>query len=199
MSQALTQLGTLEAGQEFEMGGQDWLVLEHNKARASTLVVMKECLEDRAFDENNSNDFRNSTLRKYLNNDFIEELVEEGMNKDDIVLTDFDLSNSKGENIYGYCRDMVGLLTQEQYKEHRDILTLDDYWWLVSPGSSSSHFVRRVHTSGTLSHSHAYFGLVGVRPALNVKSGIFVTIESEYPLSEYSTKELLEELLRREE
>lgn len=195
------ELRQLERGKEFELAGCEWIVLEQNEEKESTLVVTKDCIEEMAFDEDGSNDFRNSSLRIYLNNDFLEELQEEGLDKSSILLTDFDLTNSNGENIYGLCRDNIGLLTQEQHKEHRDILTLDDWWWLITPLSSYSSYVRSVGASGALVTDLAYYGSCGVRPALNLDSGITVTVDDETEingLEMYSTEQLLQELLKRE-
>lgn len=49
------------------------------------------------------------------------------------------------------------------------------YWWLRSPGSSHSGRVRTVTPSGTLDYYNAYHGHSGVRPALNVGSGVMVS------------------------
>lgn len=49
------------------------------------------------------------------------------------------------------------------------------YWLLRTPYASSSNGVRNVPTDGTLISSHAYLGHPGVLPALNLKSGIFVS------------------------
>lgn len=50
------------------------------------------------------------------------------------------------------------------------------YWWLRSPYSSSSSYVRGVRTSGTLLHyGFAYSGDCGVRPLCNLKSDILVS------------------------
>ena len=68
------ELKELERGKEFELASYKWIVLEQNEEKGSTLVVAKECIEEMAFDEGGSNDFRNSSLRIYLNNDFLEEL-----------------------------------------------------------------------------------------------------------------------------
>lgn len=196
------ELKQLEAGKVFELAGYEWLVLEQNRDMDSTLVVAKDCIRDMAFDEGQSNDFRNSTLRKYLNNEFLEELLEEGLEEIDILLTDFDLSDSDGNNIYGYCRDKIGLLTQEQYKEHRDILKLEDWWWLCTPNAANSRIVRIVYSSGTLRSNNAYIGNSGVRPALNLKSGTIVSVDDVIEVNDleiYSSEELLNELLRREE
>jgi hypothetical protein len=48
-------------------------------------------------------------------------------------------------------------------------------WWLRTPNSSSSHFVRFVHREGTLDYNSAYLGIIGVRPLCNLPSGILVS------------------------
>lgn len=49
-------------------------------------------------------------------------------------------------------------------------------WWLRSPCSGISHYVRFVHASGALSSdTSAYSGNYGVRPALNLSSEILVS------------------------
>ncbi|MFD1203607.1 DUF6273 domain-containing protein [Sporosarcina contaminans] len=49
------------------------------------------------------------------------------------------------------------------------------HWWLRTPHAGNSYSARLVHTSGVISSSHAYSGLSGVRPALNLPSDIRVS------------------------
>lgn len=49
------------------------------------------------------------------------------------------------------------------------------YWWLRSPNSSSSSYVRRVDTDGSLSNGTACVGHYGVRPLCNLNSEILVS------------------------
>lgn len=49
------------------------------------------------------------------------------------------------------------------------------YYWLRSPYSGNSYVSRYVYSSGGLSNNVAYYGNYGVRPALNLKSEIFVS------------------------
>lgn len=51
----------------------------------------------------------------------------------------------------------------------------DWYWWLRSPNSGNSYYVRYVNTSGTLNYYNAYRGFSGVRPALNLSSDILLS------------------------
>ena len=84
-------LSELKEGQLFKLAGYEWVVLEHNPNNQSTLVVTKECVEHKCFDKVGSNDFRNSSIRKYLNIDFLNGLIAEGLDRDNIMFTDFDL------------------------------------------------------------------------------------------------------------
>lgn len=49
------------------------------------------------------------------------------------------------------------------------------YWWLRTPYAGYSSSARRVHTDGSLNYISAYIGYHGVRPALEVGSGILVS------------------------
>lgn len=49
------------------------------------------------------------------------------------------------------------------------------HWWLRSPYSGNSYYVRHVNTSGALDNHNACNGTSGVRPALNLSSEILVS------------------------
>ena len=49
------------------------------------------------------------------------------------------------------------------------------YWWLRTPHSGYSCYVRIVITSGALGNDNAYYGYGGVRPLCNLKSDILVS------------------------
>lgn len=49
------------------------------------------------------------------------------------------------------------------------------YWWLRTPRSSYSRYVRRVYSNGSLSDSNAFNGNGGVRPLCNLSSDILVS------------------------
>lgn len=192
------ELKQLETGQVFELAGYEWIVLEHNEDRNTTLVVAKECVEVMPFDTEGSNDYRNSSIRKYLNNDFLEVLTDEGVDEDSILFTDFDLLDCQGGGAYGFCRDKIGLLTIDQYRKHKEVLALNDRWWLITPNSGNSRNVRLVNLVGSLIDHYACGGSIGVRPALVLDSDISVQADIAIGLEDYSSEALLQELLRRE-
>lgn len=51
------------------------------------------------------------------------------------------------------------------------------YWWLRTPYSSNSYYVRGVYSNGTLDNSSAYNGNYGVRPLCNLSSDTLVSDE----------------------
>ena len=54
----LKRLKSLERGQIFSTGWFNWLVVEHNQH--GTLVLLENCLKKLPFDEEGSNDWRQS-------------------------------------------------------------------------------------------------------------------------------------------
>lgn len=111
----------------------------------------------------------------------------------------FDEKNrNDGLKDYGNVKMKVGLLTEEEYRQHRDILPpLGDegWWWLATPYSTERagypSLVRIVSSDGALHGSYACYGLSGVRPALYLKSDISVSLDG----NDESTIEVSEEEL----
>lgn len=195
------KLKTLERGQTFYGAGIQWLLLGHANSSQGlpivTHIVSTGIVERRAFDEKNRNDLGVSTLLAYLNGEFLERL--EGTFGEGAVAEQFiDLTSNDGLKDYGNVRTKVGLLTEEEYRQHRDILPpLGDegWWWLATPYSTERagypSLVRYVLSDGTLSYSNAYYGRNGVRPTLYLKSDISVSLDG----NDESTIEVSEEEL----
>ena len=160
------KLKTLERGQTFYGAGIQWLVLGHTNSSQGlpivTHIVSTGIVERRAFDEKNRNDLDVSTLLAYLNGEFLERL--EGAFGEGAVAEQFiDLTSNDGLKDYGNVRTKVGLLTEEEYRQHRDILPpLGDegWWWLATPYSTERagypSLVRVVYSDGTLDGNLAY-------------------------------------------
>lgn len=179
-------------------GGLDCIVLDVEKDKV--LVLAKESIGNMPFDENNSNNFPNGTLCKFLNGDFVKKLKKNGADVSAIIPTTIDLTSDDGLKDYGETTQKVFLLTCDMYRKYRYIIpNLDDWWWLATAYSTESNgyanFARYVNSAGSLSNYYAYYGSTGVRPAFYLKSSI---LESATPsLSEFTTEELLQEVLRR--
>lgn len=184
------KLGELKRGNKFTAGGIEWLVLGHANniggKPAATHVISSGIVECRAFDEENSNNLAKSSLLAYLNGEFLEEL-EKDIDNRYIGCQRINLTSDDGLDDYGHVNTKIGLLTADQYREHRDILPpLGDegWWWLATPYSTEwagyPSLVRLVYSDGTLNSYNAYYGDGGVRPALYLESDMEIEPENRH-------------------
>ena len=172
------KLKNIPCGETFMYAGYEWIVLEHDSAN-HTRVLTKNTIRNMPFDENNSNNWAKSTLRKYLNGEFLKEMCI-GLPPENLGFTLFktDLTADDGLKDYGESIDMVSLMTCDLYRKHRDILEpIDEWWWLATPYSTlaaGSCSVRCVYADGTLYRGSAYYGDGGVRPVCYLSSEVMV-------------------------
>lgn len=177
----MKELRKINPGAKFIYGGMAWLVLEQQEGRA--LCLAAESIGDKAFDKDNCNDWRKSSLRAFLNGEFLKSLVESGASEDAILQTEFDLASEDGLDDYGTSNDKIGLLSCNQYRRFRKLIPpLDGWWWTITPWSTASggdsYSVRIVYSGGALNYDgSAYGGLYGVRPLCNFDSSILVSYQ----------------------
>lgn len=179
-------------------GGLDCIVLDVEQDKI--LVLAKESIGNMPFDEGNSNNFPKGTLCKYLNGEFIKTLKANGADTSALIPTTIDLTSDDGLKDYGETTQKIFLLTCDMYRKYRSIIpNLDDWWWLATAYSTESNgyasLARYVSSGGSLCYDCAYFGGIGVRPAFYLKSSILESLSPS--LSEFTTEELLKEVLRR--
>lgn len=209
----------LAPGAVFDAGPAKVRVMEHFIG-GKTLLTTAEPIGDRPFtvlpfkfrsrDDQNPNDFRFSSLKDDLNRDFLAAIAAGGVIPlDRIADTDWDLSDHDGGNRYGTVTCKIGLLTEGQYKKYiaAGLLPEDDWdgWeWTITPYAGNAHYARIVYSDGSLNNSGAWYGNCGVRPALFVDSDICLSLEEDEVdlanrvlLAEYTSRELVEEVLRR--
>lgn len=157
--------------------------------------------------EPNPNDFRSSTLKDDLNDDFLEALDAAGVIRaHQIVDASWGLSDHDGTNRYGYVTCKVAMLPEPLVRKYYDagLLEIDDWEWTITPIAGNARYVRSVHSGGGLGWYSAYYDYGGVRPALFVDSEICLSLEpDEVDLSDsamlrdFTSKQLVEEVLRR--
>lgn len=164
-----------EPKQEFTMGGIAWTVIQTGADWVK--CIASDCVEERAFDEGNKNDFAASSLRTYLNGEFLRRLIKAGAPEEMFEYFNIDLTADDGLKNYGGDRVRIGLITCEEYRLLRgNIPALPDrWWWTATPDSPINSFVRNVSSDGSLNDSYAYGGYCGVRPLCNLKSEILVS------------------------
>ena len=179
-------------------GGLDCIVLDVEQDKI--LVLAKESIGNMPFDEGNSNNFPKGTLCKYLNGEFIKKLKANGADTSALIPTTIDLTSDDGLKDYGETTQKIFLLTCDMYRKYRSVIpNLNDWWWLATAYSTESngyaYRARHVYSGGSLGNSDACNGNDGVRPAFYLKSSILESLSPS--LSEFTTEELLKEVLRR--
>ena len=185
------EIGKLDAGSRFTYGGLEWVVLAHNPQKKAVLVLAADVLKTESgetrympFDEENKNDFAASSVRAFLNGDFLEELAAAGADKEAFLPLALDLTSDDGLKDYGIDRVTIGIYTDQIYREFRNIIPpASDWHWTATPFSTArngyEHLVRYVNSSGALLSSLAYSGLRGVRPLCVLKSDILVSFNED--------------------
>lgn len=178
----MKELRKINLGAKFTYGGIAWLVLEQQEGRA--LCLAAESIGDKAFDKDNCNDWRKSSLRAFLNGEFLKSLAENSASEGAILQTKFDLASEDGLDDYGTSTDKIGLLSCNQYRRFRKLIpSLDGWWWTITPWSTESgggsYDVRFVNSDGTLNGISAYNGYSGVRPLCNFDSSILVSFDGD--------------------
>ena len=155
-------------GNTVEFAGQKWNVLAE-VSENNFLCVNNDIIEYKAFDNDNNNNWSVSSLRKYLNREYLQRFS--GLK---LVPWTQDLTTDDGLKDYGSSTDLIFLLTDNQYRQYRQHMKrVDDWWWLITADSPINNYARFVDSDGTLSDCNAYFGSDGVRPAcvIHLQSG----------------------------
>ena len=210
------KIKNLAPGAFFNAGPAVVTVLEHF-ADGRTLLAAKKPIGNRPFTvrpftynrtdpEPNPNNFAFSSLRYDLNTDFLDALNDAGAIPADKVLeAEWSLADHDGTNRYGVAVCKVAMLTEPMIRKYYDagLLEIEDWEWTITPYAGYASYVR-VDSGGSLNYSYAWRGYYGNRPAFFVDSEICLFLEpDEVELSdaallrEYTSKQLVEEVLRR--
>lgn len=186
-----TQLKQVPVGKTFEVWDRKFTVLRNDEDKVFVLAAELETQmpfrEDGEVYKVAPNDFRDSTIRNWLNDEYLGLLQEKGLKNGDILDLKIDLKCTLGQHEYGTDKVKAGLLTLEQYGEHYDIIpTVDDWWCLAtpwktpsrSPNTNHTDSVWRVNAYGGCNYND-YSNTYGVRPALNLSPSLLVAWEDE--------------------
>lgn len=177
---ALKKLGTgrkiptgLEIGDKFKLAGLTWTILDITD---KGYMCLADRLKDSKQLDYKSNDWCNSGLREYLNNEFMEELSGE-IGTDSIIPIYRSLLSLDGQTEYGECEDAVSILTVDEYRKYRKLIPNKNYWWWTcTPWSTKINGYKTgtavVSPSGSIYHNFC-FSNYGVRPFCIFSSSIF--------------------------
>lgn len=168
----------LGVGDTFGMAGVTWKILDITEDGYKCLAEPSD--SNMKFDSD-SNDWKSSDLREFLNGKFYDRLVD-AIGADNIIPFERNLLSLDGQTEYGTCEDKVSLLNVDEYRQYRSLIpnTNDDWWWLISPFSTPCNGYERsvtvVSPAGDVS-SNGCDGNDGVRPLCIFSSAIFESEE----------------------
>ena len=127
------------------------------------LAMTAKPWQEMPFDTNNCNDWRESSLRRVLNNDFLDLL-----DRKHLVKQTSDLIADNGDKAYGTCEDYVTILSCDQYRKYRDIVPLFEEWmWTLTPWTCNAGCAHSLHLVGATGNVYSCFAINthGVAPA----------------------------------
>ena len=177
----MKKLAELKPGDRFMYGGVEWVKFED--IGAGTLCLAAEPVFRRAFDEENCNDWRKSSLRRELNGAYHESMDGEGADRAALLDRETEQTDDDGMTENGTAVDKIALRSDALCRKYRDITPPVDAWcWNLTPWTCDPEYnacVRNVNSSGAMDWINAYGGGGGVRPLCYPKSVILVSIPGE--------------------
>lgn len=176
------ELSTLASGDVFEIGKNDFIVLE--QIGAETKIISKNFMaEDIVYDED-SRDYNKSNLKEIIE-DKIQPIIESEVGENNLVEHTVELTSVDMQHEFDDCKCKVRPITFDEVRKYNNLLPnkeLDDWWWTCTPWSTAE---RGWTYSMTVVSSAGYFGNYccnyyrGVRPVCILKSNIFVSKKGE--------------------
>ena len=157
-------------GEHFTYNGMEFVAL--GEEQGGLLAVAAETLEEEMpYDTGRSNNWKNSSLRKFLNEEFVK-----AFNRGDLLPFISDLTSDDGMKDYGTSEDYIALLSCDLYRKYRPYVPKYNTWvWTITPWSctpGTANYERIVYTDGSLSYSSAVYAY-GVAPACIFNPTIF--------------------------
>ena len=180
------RLSHLNPGDIFKADGEKYIVLEHF-SNGTTAAIRKEPLQERRTFDFDSNSWKTSNIRRFLNNEYLEDLMEV-FGEGNIMNHVTNLLSLDGLKDYGKCTDKVSLLSVGRYWRYREVIgdilydsdKEDDSWWLITPDSTSSGFggndMLYVGSMGDIGCSPCNFHR-GIRPCFVLRDSVMVVMD----------------------
>ncbi|MEG1562859.1 MAG: hypothetical protein RR365_03910 [Bacteroides sp.] len=178
-------LSTINPGETFKWGCTEFVVLEH-KGSGECVCITKDIAQKETFpfdtqERPDRNNLDGSEMLKWLENWLGNILTWDGVNTDDVLDFDIDLTALDGTTGYGTLRTKVGLLTLDEYRKYRKLIpNVSDWWLLATPYSCNHNYANSayyVNAVGSLGYYSVYYASFAPRPTLHLKSSIFVSVE----------------------
>ena len=140
----------LVPGDRFGAFGEEFIVLDINKAKSDIFCIKTRSWKRAPFDEKTerdcTNNFADATIRSLLSHVFFCSMMETPENRDFFVRMSVDIVDNSGCHEYTMIRDYVRLLTQQEMVKYRKYLTIKDWAWTMTPLKCRRFFCRETQT-----------------------------------------------------
>ena len=158
-------ISEIKAGDHFEYKGIEWVCLD--VVNETAFAISAKIIANMPFNdeyEDGCNNWRTSSLRKWLNGEFLDKNFDKGA----LLTICSALIADNGDDKYGFVEDYVTLIDCDQYRKYRKFMPkYDDWVWTLTPRScdvGSAYNVRSINPSGELGNNYAG-NTDGVAPA----------------------------------
>lgn len=156
-----------KAGDKFVFKGFEWVVLNPDPIEKGGVLAMMTSTwngQEYPFDENGCNNWKESSLKKKLEEELLPVLGRENL-LEHLVRLDAD----NGSLEYGVDLCQVFILTCDEYRIYREYVPLLPEWmWTCTPWITAGNTVRLVYPDGSLNNNFAS-STNGVAPACVIK------------------------------
>lgn len=176
------KLSTLAPGDVFEIGKNDFIVLE--QMSFETKVISKDFMAENIVYDEDSRDYNESNLKKVIE-DEIQPIIESEVGENNLVEHTVELTSVDMQHEFDDCECKVRPITFDEARKYNNLLPnkeLDDWWWTCTPWSTEergcSYSITVVSSAGSIDYGDCD-GSVGVRPVCILKSNIFVSKKGE--------------------
>lgn len=176
------KLSTLAPGDVFEIGKNDFIVLE--QMSFETKVISKDFMAENIVYDEDSRDYNESNLKKVIE-DEIQPIIESEVGENNLVEHTVELTSVDMQHEFDDCECKVRPITFDEARKYNNLLPnkeLDDWWWTCTPWSTEergcSYSITVVSSAGNFDYGDCYDNS-GVRPVCILKSNIFVSKKGE--------------------
>lgn len=176
------ELSTLAPGDVFEIGKNDFIVLE--QMSFETKVISKDFMAENIVYDEDSRDYNESNLKKVIE-DKIQPIIESEVGENNLVEHTVELTSVDMQHEFDDCKCKVRPITFDEARKYNNLLPnkeLDDWWWTCTPWSTAErgckYSIAVVSSAGNI-YDNFCNSNSGVRPVCILKSNIFVSKKGE--------------------
>lgn len=168
------ELSTLAPGDVFEIGKNDFIVLE--QMSSGTKVISKDFMAKNIVYD--SRDYNESNLKKVIE-DKIQPIIESEVGENNLVEHTVELTSVDMQHEFDDCKCKVRPITFDEARKYNNLLPnkeLDDWWWTCTPWSTAergwTYSMAVVSSVGNV-FNYSCHDCGGVRPVCIFSSSIF--------------------------